>query len=294
MTHSVRTSDGAELAVRDSGGDRDTTVLLLHGWTNDHTVWDRVSELLAPHARVLRYDHRGHGRSTPGPRGSATLERAAEDLAEVITSQVPTGRLVLVGHSMGAMTMMALAELRPDLVAGRVNGAVFVSTSSGGLREETFGLPAPLVRLARRRRRPQRGGPSTGSRRTPKRPNAVRRLGSLIGVRWVAFGQSPARQDVRAAAAQLAAAHKGSLAGFQHAMNRHERTGALAGYGSVPTAVLVGQRDRLTPVRHARVIAAELPRGEFVLYHRAGHMLPYERATEVAARIVSTIRRSTV
>lgn len=49
--------------------------------------------------------------------------------------------------------------------------------------------------------------------------------------------------------------------------------------------MLAGEKDRLCPVDHTRVIADELPQADFALYPGVGHMLPQERADEVAARI---------
>lgn len=141
------TSDGTALHVEDSATpDAPATILLSHGWTSDRRVWDALHPLLTPHARVIRFDHRGHGKSTPCP--TATLARLGDDLAELITASVPTGRLVLVGHSMGGMAMMALAAHHPDLVRSRVTAAFFISTSSGRMSEITFGLPRPVVKAA--------------------------------------------------------------------------------------------------------------------------------------------------
>ncbi|MGW5054208.1 alpha/beta fold hydrolase [Actinokineospora sp. NPDC004072] len=137
-------SDGVPLHVAVTGDAASpVTVVLTHGWTSDNRVWDAV----APHLRhrVVRFDHRGHGASG---RGEATLERLGDDLAELIASLAPEGKVLLVGHSMGGMAMMALAARHPDLVRSRVHAAFFVSTSSGRMSEITFGLPRPLVKAA--------------------------------------------------------------------------------------------------------------------------------------------------
>ena len=86
-----------------SGSTSDVTAVLLHGWTMDLTTWDRVAAALP--GRVVRYDVRGHGLST----GSAlTLSELADDLAAVLDEHVPTGRIVLAGHSLGGMTRSVL------------------------------------------------------------------------------------------------------------------------------------------------------------------------------------------
>ena len=246
------TSDGITLAVDDVGPrDAEVTVVLLHGWVEDRGVWTAVRALLGDDVRVLAPDHRGHGRSDAAPRGSATIDRIADDVAELVAERAPTGGLVLVGHSMGGMSMMALAERHPDLVRDRVRGAMFVSTSSGGLREVTLGLPAPLVKAFTRARR------TPTPRSTAPRPRRLSTTGALPVrnralatrlLRWAAFGSRPDRADVLALVEQVARAHRGSSGGFRRALSEHERAAALGAYADVPTMVLVGDRDRITPL----------------------------------------------
>ncbi len=140
---SFTTSDGLRLRSAISGGGDRPALVLVHGWTQDLRTWDRVVHEL--HAagetgRILRYDHRGHGGSDAAPLGAATLGRAADDLAELLTDRVPDGLVVLAGHSMGDMTLMALAERHPDLVAQRMRGVAFMGTASDDMTELTLGI----------------------------------------------------------------------------------------------------------------------------------------------------------
>ncbi|AXB47165.1 alpha/beta fold hydrolase [Amycolatopsis albispora] len=280
------TADGTRLHLELSGPpDAAVTLVLVHGWTQDLTCWEPVVQRL-PGQRLLRYDHRGHGRSAPARPGTATIEQIADDLAEVLEAVVPDGPLVLAGHSMGGMTMMALAERHPELVSRRVAGVAFVATSSGEMNRLTLGLPGlagrgvprvePRVRslLERRRKDTLPGSPGFLAPFT----------------RWLAFGRGAARADVLDVAAQALRAHPASIAGFLEAITRHDRRLALAALRGTPAVVLAGQLDRLCPVPHARVIAEELPDADFVYFPRAGHMLPYERADEVAARIRALLK----
>jgi pimeloyl-ACP methyl ester carboxylesterase len=276
------TSDGTALHVVDEGpADAATTVVLVHAWTLDHTSWDRVAATLSRTVRVLRFDHRGHGGSSPAPRGTATIAQLADDLAELIADRVPTGRIVLAGHSIGGMTMMALAERNPDLVASRVTGAAFVATSSGGLDPLSLGLPAPIARVVRR------GERVVNLRLAKMEHRALLHNPRLAepGLRWLLFGRRPRRQDVAATAEQVARVHPASMAGFRFSLGEHDRRVALTVYSGIPTVVLAGGADRLTPPGHSRVIAAELPGAELVIYPGAGHMLPLERSLEVTSRI---------
>ncbi|NGY66205.1 alpha/beta hydrolase [Lentzea sp. NEAU-D13] len=238
----------------------DVTAVLLHGWTMDLTTWDRVTAALP--GRVVRYDVRGHGNST----GAGTISELADDLAAVLEERVPTGRIVLAGHSLGGMTIMALAEQRPELFS-RVSGVALVATSCGNLPRLSG-----VERLA---------GKWLG-----KRPKIG--FGRLItpGLR-VTFGRRPRWSDVRAAAAMAGNTTGAAFVGLREELTLHQRREALAVLSDIPTVVMAGSWDLLTPMRHARVLADALPSAEFVIYPKTGHMLPLERSEDVARRIAA-------
>ncbi|WP_033295094.1 alpha/beta fold hydrolase [Amycolatopsis jejuensis] len=285
--HRFVTSDGCALHVESSGpADAAVTLVLVHGWTQDHRTWDGVVRHLGPGVRILRYDLRGHGGSAPARDGAATIPRLADDLAELIADRVPSGPVVLAGHSMGGMTMMALAERHPALVAERVAGVAFVATSSGQMDRITLGLPGMAGQFsARFERRLAKALAHRKGERLPLSPALVR-----SGARFLVFGDRPRRGDVRTVAEQLLCAHPASLGAFQDAISTHDCRVALAVLRGVPAVVLAGEKDRLCPLSHARVIAGELPEAEFVRFPGAGHMLPQERAGEVAGRIAGLLR----
>lgn len=281
------TRDRTGLLVRGTGPrDAPVTVVLVHAWTQDHTEWDPILPLLPREARVLRYDHRGHGGSAPAKPGTATVAQLADDLAELITGLAPAGQLVLAGHSMGGMTLMALAERHPELVAERVAGVALIATSCAGMDRLTLGLRGAAGRMAARADKALgRGLARYGKESIPLSP-------ALAGpaVRWLAFGNRAARADVRAMSRQVLRAHPTSVAGFRDSMSRHDRRAALAVLQDTPAVILAGDRDRITPLPHALAIAAELPRAEFVCYPGAGHELTYERAHAVARRLSDLVR----
>ncbi|MDT8909383.1 alpha/beta hydrolase [Amycolatopsis sp. PS_44_ISF1] len=269
--------------------DAAVTLVLVHGWTQDHRTWDGVVSALGPAARVVRYDLRGHGGSGPARGRSATIPRLADDLAELIAARVPSGPIVLAGHSMGGMTVMALAERHPELVALRVAGAAFVATSSGQMDRITLGLPGLAGEFSVRfERRLAKTLAHRRGERLPLNPAVV-----SSGARFLVFGNHPRRADVRLVAEQLLCAHPASLGEFQDAISTHDRRVALAALRGTPTVVLAGEKDRLCPLAHAKVIADELPDAEFVRYPGAGHMLPLERSGEVAVRIGALVRAAT-
>lgn len=277
-----RTSDGTALFVRTSGPRQAAkTLVLVHAWTQDHTEWDPILPLLPPDVAVLRYDHRGHGGSGPAAPGTATLAQLADDLAELIADRAPEGRLVLAGHSMGGMTVMALAERYPELVSERVDAVALIATSCSNMDKLTLGLRGRAGRAAIRvDKRLGRMLSHYGKEFLP-----IPAVLARPATKWLAFGRKARRADVRAMTAQFLRAHPSSVGGFRDSMSKHDRRAALAVLKDKRCAVLVGGRDRLTPVPHAKVIAQELPEAEFVLFPGAGHELTYERSQGVAARL---------
>ncbi|HVK25777.1 MAG TPA: alpha/beta hydrolase [Actinokineospora sp.] len=276
-----QTSDGVRLNVVERDGDSDLTLVLLHGWVMDHRSWDAVVAELPAGTRVVRVDFRGHGGSDPAPAGRATINRLADDIAELLTSKI-SGRVVLGAHSLGAMALMALAERHPELVTERVAGVAFVATTSGGLSRLTFGLPrwlaAPILFVE------ALVNPLIA--RLPVR----RLLGGLSPVAWplvrfLAFGRKPVRGHVGHVSAQVGACHPAAMVAFRGELKRHERRHALSVFLDIPTVVLAGDRDRLCTVAQAEAIAAELPMAVLEVYPGAGHMLTYERTAEVVAQL---------
>jgi pimeloyl-ACP methyl ester carboxylesterase len=280
------TSDGVPLHVDvDGAATAPVTVVLAHGWTLDSTTWAPVSAALAgPGVRVVRYDHRGHGRSGVAAPGSMTLDQLADDLALVIAETAPTGPLVLAGHSMGGMTLMALAERHPDVVA-RAAGIGLVATAAGGLANTSFGLPQRTVPVVRRVEERLYGSKrwATGSR-----------LGSARAIapaaRWLLLGSDADPQAVRVTVRSLAACRPLTLSGFRPTLAEHERDAALAAFADIPTVVLAGSRDRLTPVSASRRIRAALPSASLTVFPEAGHMLPLERVAGVTGRLCALVR----
>lgn len=287
----VITSDGTRLHVETTGAgaqDCAVTLVLAHGWTQDLRTWDRVVDDLDPHCssiRIVRYDLRGHGDSDPAPPGTATIGRLADDLADVIAEMAPAGPIVLGGHSMGGMTIMLLAERHPDLVRSRVAGAALVATSSGNMDRITLGLPGVLGRGAARLERRLAAAMLAYKRRTlpPAGP-----LGRGVA-RMLVFGRKPDAADVRSVSEQLRKAHPRSVGGFQNAISLHDCTAALAALGTAATVVMAGDRDRLTPVTHAEVIANQLPEARLVVLPGAGHMITQERHRSVTDAILGLL-----
>jgi pimeloyl-ACP methyl ester carboxylesterase len=277
-------SDGTVLTVLDTGpADAAATAVLVHGWTQDHTSWDDVADELRARMRVVAYDGRGHGWSDAGAPGTATIDTFADDLADVIEGLVPTGRLVLAGHSLGGPVLMAFAERHPGLLRDRVDGVALVATSAAGLGQDIFGFNKRFTAVMMLVR-PLITGLQGRSRRSvnfhfPALLAQVLRLGL--------YGPGAATKHNRhRTAAQVARSHPATTGQLVDEMLAHDRVARLEDLGGTRTVILAGTKDGLTPIAHSRALAKALPEAEFVVYPRAGHMLPYERPAGVAEQIV--------
>ncbi|MEU8173455.1 alpha/beta hydrolase [Microbispora hainanensis] len=289
----VTTDDGIHLAVEiDDHPDPRCVVVFAHGWLMNRNCWQLQREALADLGTLVFYDQRGHGDSSAGPLETYTIDRLGDDLAAVIEAAVPEGLpVVLAGHSMGGMTIMALADRHPALVESRVAGAALLSTSSGGLAATTFGLPGPLGRLA------PRVTTSVFENMLPRaavidaRPR-VKGWTNLPVTRYVAFGKGARRRHVRLGNAMAAATPREAMVGFFRAFRAHDKHAALETLKRVQTLVMVGEGDRLTPPAHGRRIAEALPDARFVRIPGAGHMIGYERPELVNRELTGLIMRA--
>lgn len=290
----VAADDGVPLVVREvlpaGGAEAEVTVVFVHGFALDSRCWHfqqrDLPGLADPPVRLVLYDQRSHGRSGQSTKSGSTIEQLGRDLDAVLRAVAPTGDVVLVGHSMGGMTIMALADRHPELVRNRVNGVAFVSTACSGMDRMTLGLPGFLGNLAHR---VERGLADLLTRyRGDRLP--IGRIPANLAIRWLVFGRGPRNADVASVVDQFLRAHPASVGAFQNAISLHDRTAALATLRHTPSVVLAGTADRLCSPRHAQAIAAELEAGHLVLYPDAGHMLPQERAHDVAEHIAALCR----
>lgn len=298
----VTTTDGVRLNVETTGSpDAPVTVLLVHGWTCSTRSWHNQVEdlprILGQNGvRVVTYDHRGHGRSDAAPAGSMRIEQLADDLETVLDTVVGDGPVVYAGHSMGGMTLMALADQRPDLFGSRIAAAALVSTSSGHIAEGAFGIPRRFdSTTAAFAPRAMNLLSTRLERRALRRPRAldvsvrVRRP----ALRQLVFGKKTDPAEVDLFLADLASLPGPSYGGFFEAILKHERDHALKVLEQLPVEIMHGTRDRLLPPRHANRMAAELPTARLWMYPGAGHMLMQERPRDVTHRLASLARKVT-
>ncbi len=292
--HPVTTDDGVVLHVEvdeaPSAPD-DLTVVLVHGYGHDGRVWTFQRRSLRGQARLVVPDQRGHGRSGRAKLGDAGLDRLGEDLRDVLAAVVPAGPIVLVGHSMGGMAVMALAAAHPELFGPRIVGAVLMATSPGRLTEVTFGVPAAVGRLARR----VVPGVMALAIRQADLLERGRQVGSDLSAlltRHYSFASDVPPSLVSFVTDMIDGTSVEVLADFYPAFDAHEKLAALAALAAIPVLVLVGDSDLMTPEDHSRAIAAMLPEAELVVVAHAGHMVLLEHPDIVSEHVLALVERS--
>ena len=300
-TAQVQGDDGVLLAVEEIGPAKaPLTVVFVHGYTLSMACWAFQRRALAAEltsakgsaARLVFYDQRGHGASGRGAAENSTIEQLARDLATVLETRVPRGPVVLVGHSMGGMTIMGLAALHPELFGSKVVGVALLSTSSGNLSNLTFGLPELLTRV----RAAVLPVAAWTMRRRPRFAEGTRRLAAGIvsaATRSLSFGS----HDVDPALAHyvdamIAGTPVDVIAEFYPAIAGMDHTGSLKPLREVPTLILTGDKDTLIPEKHSERIAELLPDAELVVVPDAGHMVLLEKPAEVNAALTALLRRA--
>ncbi len=274
--------------VRDR--DAQPTLVFSHGYALTMDSWHYQRLALRGRYRMVFWDQRGHGRSGEGPDGSATIAQIGADLEAVLAAAAPDGPLVLIGHSMGGMTVMSLAERDPALIADRVIGAALVSTSAGGMGNLDFGLPR-LGRFV------HRVAPSAARvlTQTPGLVERGRRIGSdleAVLVRRYSFASRVSPQLVRFTADMIASTRIEVISDFLPTLAEHDKREALAALDGIEVLVIVGDSDLLTPVDHSEEIVRRLPGAEHIVVREAGHLLMLEYPDVVTSHLLELIERA--
>jgi pimeloyl-ACP methyl ester carboxylesterase len=294
---SVTADDGVRLSCEEietpPGIAADLTVVLVHGLALDRRTWHFqrrfLAQLAEPTVRQVIYDQRSHGRSERAPSSSCTIDQLGRDLDAVLRALAPDGPLVLVGHSMGGMTIMALAEQRPELFAERVLGVAFVSTSAGEVGSR--GLPGTL--LSRHNPLTRAVGVLAGWQ--PGLVAGVRKVGhTLIWnlTRHFAYGDrriEPARVDL--VDSMISANAVDALTDFVDTLGTHDRLAALPALSGCEVLVAAGTADQVIPARHSERIAAELPHATLLRLTGVGHLPTLEQPEVIDAALADLLDR---
>jgi len=276
-------------AALDGPADAAVTVVLCHGYGLNSTSWRFQRAALAASARVVTWDQRGHGRSEYGRPGSGTISQLGRDLYEVVRQVVPEGPVVLVGHSMGGMAIMALAEDHPELFGDRVVAVALLATSAGPLKP-SLGLPVGGAAV-------HRAAHHLAQRVTPDLHRVLHQVRRLPGYRRVArelarrLGFAPsACPELVDLVLEMLEATPLDVAGEMFAQFRgHDKRAALQVLSQVTTRVMVGEQDLITPPSDSEQIALAVPGADLVVVPHAGHALILERPQQVNQWLMSLV-----
>jgi pimeloyl-ACP methyl ester carboxylesterase len=300
----VPTDDGLELYAevdevsqpqpargRRRRGPEPPTVVYVHPFAMNLRVWHFQRRAMRGKVRVVFYDLRSHGRSGRSEPSRCTAEQLGRDLLKVLDQLAPTGPIVLVGHSMGGMTILALAGQHPEIFGPRVVGAALLSTSAGGMQGSTLGLPGFPGRLV------QRLTPAAIAllARAPGFVDSGRRAGSALGfavTRRVGFGGPVPASYVEFTDELLSSTPIDVVADFFPIFDSYDAFAAVPALRNVPTLVLCGTEDVMTPIRHSRAIAALLPTAMVREIDGAGHLVLLERHNDVNDALADLLEAS--
>jgi len=276
----VVADDGTPLHVEVDEADSDVTLVFCHGYSLNLDCWHFQREHYRGRVRAVYYDQRSHGRSGRSPIGNATIDQLGHDLLAVLDHVVPEGPVVLVGHSMGGMTIVALAEQHPELFGDRIAGSALISTTAGGLDPSRILFPmvpgwAGSLPLHR--------GVSTLAR-GHRAVDGLRRIGrnvALVATDELAFGDPVPASYVAFVDRMLAATPFEVVAEFFPGFAELDKFEHVANLARVPTAIICGTEDKLTSIGHSRKLHSRIARSTLLECHGAGHMVILERSDEV-------------
>ncbi|NBE80775.1 alpha/beta fold hydrolase [Micromonospora rubida] len=263
------------------------TVVLVHGFCLDMGTFHFQRKMLTERGdhRIVAYDQPGHGRSGRLETGEYDLAALGRTLRRVIDRTTPEGPLVLVGHSMGGMTIMAFAELYPELFGDRVVGTVLMATSGGLLAETRLVAPALLGRVSSPVLYMMNNATRYGGTAIDKARKSASNIAWLL-TRQYGFGTpKPSPALVSYVEEMNSRTSADTVTRYLRTLATHSRYPALAALGGTPVLVVVGDKDMITPVTHSEEIVRRLPHAEFLKIHNSGHVVMLEHADEVDAAL---------
>ncbi|WP_099246929.1 alpha/beta fold hydrolase [Mycobacterium sp. shizuoka-1] len=289
----VTTADGIPLVVREVGPiTAPLTVVFAHGFClrmgSFHFQRAALAQRWGDQVRMVFYDQRGHGQSGPAPVDTYTVPQLGQDLETILQVMVPRGPVVLVGHSMGGMTVLSHARQFPERYGRRIVGAALISSASEGLSRSPLGeiLQNPALEAVRfaARYAPKLVHRTRGAARSALRP--ILRAASYgddhMSPRVVAFSEEMIHDTPIA-----------TLVEFLHALEVHDESAALPVLARIPTLIACGDHDVLTPVKHSEEMAAVLPNSELLIVGGAGHLVQLEVPDLINDALVRLVERAT-
>lgn len=272
VDHRLDTRDRGTIYVVENGDG--PPIVMSHGVTLSVRTWFHQLELLPKEGfRAIAYDHRGHGQSVLGEAGHS-LDALADDVETVLVA-LDLRDVVLVGHSMGGVAVQSFVIRHPQVAKERVRGLVLVST----LCKTPFGSRSTRVK-ARLEKLFDRVPDTTPIWSQPNVGLLLARLG---------FGRDPHPSHVELVRQMMLSCPPDTRRDAPRVLVGLDLTHDLPNI-DLPTLVIGGTADALTPPAHARQLARLIPNARLELVEGGGHMLMLER-TELFNRLVTDFAR---
>jgi len=279
----VRSFDGTQIHVEVVDGDG-PTIVFAHGFSLNLASWHYQIRDLPPSYRVVLFDQRGHGKSEKAKDGDWSLDALARDLEAVIAAHGGTDPLAVVGHSMGGMGLLRFAELYPELIGSRVAALVLANTTGadvmGGM------LPGAARRFAAGFQMVQEGAVralASNAKHVDRLRGRTRDL-AYIAVRMAGLGPKALPSVVEFVDRMLSETPSEVWASLLPALLGLDVTKVLDVI-DVPTLVVAGTHDKLTPPGAADRIASAVKGAELVVIRDSGHMSMLERPLSFNAHL---------
>ena len=263
------------------------TIVFVHGYVLNQDCWHFQRAHVRGRHRVVLYDQRSHGRSDASSEDHATIDQLGDDLHRVLQHAAPDQDVVLVGHSMGGMTIMAYAEQHPEAFETFVKGVALVSTTAGGLTPSHIAVPWLPKRLSRVGGKVADQGVATiarGSRAVDLLRKAGAPVQRVITDRY-AFGSEVSPDVLDYVDDMIGETSFDVISDFFPNFGDLDKYDVLEALSEVPTWIVCGTDDRLTSIEHSRTMAEMMPWAELVEVEGAGHMVIMENPGAVDGAI---------
>ncbi len=279
--HEVKTDDGLKLYAEvdevapygsQANHDHRATIVFVHGFALNMDCWHFQRLAFRGKRRMIFYDQRSHGRSERSEKEHATIDQLGRDLRSVLDTLAPGEPVVLVGHSMGGMSIVAYAEHYPELFAERVVGLGLISTTAGGQRTHKIvsrHIPDPVGRRA-----VERGLLVAAERERVL--ELARRSGSGIAFRVIrefAFGDAKVPASyVRFVDTMIASTPMAVLVEFIPEFDALDKFHVVDAFSELPIYIVCGTKDKLTSIGHARKLHSRIEGSHLLELPGGGHM----------------------
>jgi pimeloyl-ACP methyl ester carboxylesterase len=282
--------DGTRLHVETLGPATAPTLVFVHGFSLNLTIWHYQMRDLPPAQRLVVYDARGHGKSEKARDGDWSLDALARDLDAVVREHGGPSPVVLVGHSMGGMTVLRFAGMFPEQIGTRVAGLALVNTTAadvmGGM------LPGAARRATAAIQMIQEGAVralASNAGRVDRLRGRSRDL-AYLAVRTMGLGPKALPSVVEFVESVLAETPTEVWASLIPPLLGMDVSKVLDVI-DVPTLIIAGSHDRMTPTGAAARMANAIKGAELSMIRDAGHMSMLERPQSFNARLRGFLTR---